>query len=529
MKNLLLIILGIVIAGGAEAQTCGAGGLSFSTQTEINNFTTSFPGCTQVLGDLVITGATVTNLNGLSGVTSVGGSLQIYEVPLTNFTGLGALTKISGDLYVSTCPSLTSLTGLSALTEITGQLTVWNTAITNFSGMPLLTKIGSLGLRENTSMTSFTGLSGITTISGWMYISDNPVASTAGLENLTSVGQLSLFNSTMSFNGLTSLTTISGPFEAFSSFGSFTGLGALESIGGTFEVHNPGVFSLAGLTSLESIGGDLVIANTENLPNLNGLEALKSIGGKIDIYGNGILETLSGIDNVDATTFSDLSITTSPWLNDCNVKSICNYLSDPLNPATLSDNQIGCNSRAVILATPECQSALPVHLASFKGTATPEGNRLVWNTAWESNNKGFAIERGDNVRHFTEIGFVAGNTNANQSTSYSFTDFGKRDKAYYRLKQVDWDGTFAYSRVISVGGKATNDEPAYVYPNPARGQVVIGNGVRQKSYKLLNKRGVSVMESAILPNRTVDVSKLPNDLYFLEVGREVIKVVVNND
>ena len=529
MKKILLSILGVAIAVGAEAQTCGAGGLSFSTQTEINNFTTNFPGCTQILGDLTITGATVTNLNGLSGVTSIGGSLQIYEVSLVNLTGLGSLTKVSGDLGVTIIPSLTSLTGLSALTEITGQLTVWNTAIVNFSGMPLLTKLGSLGLRENTSMTSFTGLSGITTIPGWMYISDNPVASTAGLENLTSVGQLSLFNSTMSFNGLTSLKTITGPFEAFSAFSNFNGLGALESIGGTFEVHNPGVMSLAGLTSLDSIGGDFVVANTDNLPNLNGLQALKSIGGKIDIYNNDFLTTLLGIDNVDGTSFSDLSISNSPNLNDCNVKSICVYLDDPLNPAAFSGNQIGCNSRAVILATPECQTALPVHLASFRGIATPEGNKLIWNTTWEADNKGFAIERSDNALYFTEIGFVAGNADSKQSTNYSFTDLRKSDKAYYRLKQIDGDGTFTYSRVISIGGKQATDEAAYVYPNPVRGQLVIGNGTGQKSYRLFNKQGVSLMESNILPNRVVDVSKLPNDLYFLEVGRKVIKVVVNND
>ncbi|SEJ09948.1 hypothetical protein SAMN05216327_10660 [Dyadobacter sp. SG02] len=529
MKNLLLLFCLAVITAGAKAQTCGAGGLTFSTQAEINSFTTNFPGCTQVLGDITVTGATITNLNGLSGVTSIGGSMFIYEVPLTNLTGLGALTKISGGLNLSLCPSLTSLTGLSALTEISGQLTVWNTAITNFSGLPLLTKLGSLSLRENTSMTSFTGLSGITSLQGWLYVSDNPVASTAGLENLTSVGQLSLFNSSLNFSGLTSLTTIVGPFEAFSAVSNFNGLGALESIGGTFEVHNPGVLSLAGLTSLESIGGDLVIANTSSLSSLNGLQALKSIGGKIDIYNNEFLSTLSGIDNVDATTFSDLSISNSPFLNNCNVKSICIYLDDPTNPAAFSDNQVGCNSRAAILATTECQTALPVYLASFSGMATPEGNKLVWNTTWEANNKGFAVERIDNLMHFTEIGFVAGNTDSKRSTGYSFTDFQKIDKAYYRLKQIDWDGAFNYSRIISVGGKPSIDEPAYVYPNPVRGQLVIGNGVGQKSYRLMNKQGVSLMESKILPNTTVDVSKLPNDLYFLEVGRDVIKVVVNND
>lgn len=528
MKNLLLVILLGVITGGAKAQTCGAGGLSFSTQAEINSFTTNFPGCTQVLGDITITGATITNLNGLSGVTSIGGSLFIYEAPLTNLTGLGALTQVSGGVNVSFCPSLTSLTGLSALTEITGQLTVWNTAIVNFSGMPLLTKLGALSLRENTSMTSFTGLGGITSLVGWLYVSDNPVASTAGLENLTSVGQLSLFNSTMNFSGLASLKTIAGPFEAFSAFGNFNGLGALESIGGTFDVHNPGIMSLVGLTSLESIGGDLAIANTDYLSSLNGLQALKSVGGKIDIYNNESLSTLSGIDNVDATTFSDLSLSNSS-LYECNVKSICVYLSDPSNPATLSGNQIGCDSRAAILATPECQTALPVHLAGFRGVVTPEGNKLVWNTTWEANNKGFAIERSDNALYFTEIGFVAGNADSKQSTNYSFTDLRKRDKAYYRLKQIDWGGTFTYSRVISIGGKQATDEAAYVYPNPVRGQLVIGNGAGQKSYRLLNKQGVSLMESNILPNRVVDVSKLPNDLYFLEVGRKVIKVVVNND
>ena len=532
MKNLLLIIFVVAITWCAKAQTCGVGGLTFASQADIDNFTTDYPGCTQILGDLLVTGDGITNLNGFSGVTSIDGSLQIFQTGVSNMTGLGALTKIGQDLSVMMCPSLTSLSGLSSLTEITAQLTVGETPLTNLSGMPLLTKLGSIFLNANQSIVNFTGLSGLTSIPGWIYLTYNPqLADMTGLGNLTSVGQITAIGSLQSFAGLTSLKTITGSLEVLTFLRSFNGLDSLETIGGTFELRTPGSFFLAdmsGLNSLKSIGGDFVIANTDYLMSLNGLQKLTSVAGKISFDNNEGLQSLLGIENVDPESFINLEIGSSMQLNDCGVKSICNYLKEPSNPASIVDNQVGCSSREVVLASNGCLAAFPVGLVDFAGMQTPEGNKLVWTTSWESNNKGFVIERSDNARRFSQIGWVAGNSDSKAHLSYSFIDSQKTGLAYYRLKQMDWDETFTYSRIIAVSDGATQ-KPGYVYPNPARGHLVIGNDIGDKSYRLLNKQGVSVMESAILPNRTVDVSKLPNDLYFLEVGRDVIKVIVNND
>ena len=533
MRNLLLVILGVAITWCARAQTCGVGGLTFSSQADINNFTTSNPGCTQILGDVSIIGSGIVNLNGLSGVTSIDGSLFIWQTDLPNLTGLGALTKVGQDLTVMECPSLVSLSGLSNLTEIGAQLNVRTCPLINLSGMPLLTKLGSLNLTDNASIVNFTGLSGITTIGGWIYLVDNPaLVDMTGLGNLASVGQITLTNSMQTFTGLSSLTAITGNLEIYSNgLRSLAGLERLKTIGGTFEIRAKGALILGdmtGLDSLTSVGGDLIFANMGYIMSLNGLESLTNVGGKISIESIESIQSLGGLENINPDSFTDLTIIYSPQLNDCGVKSICNYLKDPANPASFTDNQVGCNSREAILASNGCLAAFPVRLVDFLGKQTPEGNKLIWNTSWETNNKGFAVERSDNALHFTEIGFVAGNTDSKENSSYSFTDTQMKAAVYYRLKQVDWDETFTYSRIIAVGG-GVPEKPGYVYPNPARGHLVIGKSFGDNSYRLLNKQGISVIESTILPSRTVDVSKLPNDLYFLEVGSDVIKVVVNND
>jgi len=100
-------------------------------------------------------------------------------------------------------------------------------------------------------------------------------------------------------------------------------------------------------------------------------------------------------------------------------------------------------------------AVLPVELTSF--TATTEKNKVLlnWKTATEVNNYGFEIERSLSSHSLSEVwetmGFVAGSGNSNSVKDYSFTDKKVAAGKYaYRLKQIDNDGTFAYSKEIEV-------------------------------------------------------------------------------
>jgi len=76
-------MLSLSIGFSASAQTCAAGGINFASQADIDNFTTNYPGCTQILGGVSIIGGDIANLNGLSVVTSIGGALNISSNPIS--------------------------------------------------------------------------------------------------------------------------------------------------------------------------------------------------------------------------------------------------------------------------------------------------------------------------------------------------------------------------------------------------------------------------------------------------------------
>jgi len=110
---------------------------------------------------------------------------------------------------------------------------------------------------------------------------------------------------------------------------------------------------------------------------------------------------------------------------------------------------------------------IPVELESF--TAEAMGNDVIlnWTTATETNNQGFEIERSFGEEFFV-IGFISGMGTTSESHNYSFTDKNVESGHYsYRLKQVDFDGKYEYSKIVDVTVTAPfNFSLSQNYPNP---------------------------------------------------------------
>ena len=128
---------------------------------------------------------------------------------------------------------------------------------------------------------------------------------------------------------------------------------------------------------------------------------------------------------------------------------------------------------------------VPVTLLNFLASTTHGHNKLVWSTASEQNNSGFAIERSTNGTDFENIGFVksfSSNGNSSSRLDYSFTDFNPIGlNQYYRLKQTDFDGTRKYSAIVMVRREVpTALTLTKVYPNPANGSIYINASVPTK-------------------------------------------------
>ncbi len=94
---------------------------------------------------------------------------------------------------------------------------------------------------------------------------------------------------------------------------------------------------------------------------------------------------------------------------------------------------------------------IPVELTSFEARVINEYIRLDWITETELNNSGFEVEKSANNKDWNTIGFVSGYGTTTEKHSYSFEDRDLENGKYqYRLKQIDFDGTYKYSKIVEV-------------------------------------------------------------------------------
>ncbi len=172
---------------------------------------------------------------------------------------------------------------------------------------------------------------------------------------------------------------------------------------------------------------------------------------------------------------------------------------------------------------------IPVELTSF--TAATERNSVIlqWNTATETNNAGFAIERSEDGRSWSEIAFVKGNGTTTNRVSYSFRDGQVKAGTYqYRLKQVDYSGTFAYSTVITAAvGVPVEFALMQNYPNPFNPSTVIEFALPKDetvSLKVYNAIGEMVAElvnsklNAGYHSTVWDASSVPSGIYYCRIS-----------
>lgn len=122
----------------------------------------------------------------------------------------------------------------------------------------------------------------------------------------------------------------------------------------------------------------------------------------------------------------------------------------------------------------EASIPLPVELVSFNASVTVNDVHLSWITASEANNMGFQVERFSDNK-WNELGFVDGAGTTTETMSYSYIDYNVATGKYlYRLKQIDFDGSFEYSNEIEVDVTVPEYfELSQNYPNPFNPATVI--------------------------------------------------------
>lgn len=160
-------------------------------------------------------------------------------------------------------------------------------------------------------------------------------------------------------------------------------------------------------------------------------------------------------------------------------------------------------------------SFLPVELVFFTGRAVDEQVQLNWQTEMESNNEFFAVERSPDGRLFEEIGRVAGAGTTVRPQDYGWIDANPLNGAnFYRLRQVDFDGTTAFYGPVLVQLPFGND--VRIYPNPVRDWVRIEGGGTGQQLQLIDALGRVLLERVLEgPTTDLDLRKLPAGRYTL--------------
>lgn len=187
---------------------------------------------------------------------------------------------------------------------------------------------------------------------------------------------------------------------------------------------------------------------------------------------------------------------------------------------------------------------IPVELISFNAEEENNKVKLTWITATETNNWGFNIERlTESLNESWErIGFLEGNGTTTEAKSYSFINNNVAEGTYkYRLKQIDYDGTFKYSKEIEVEVNYSPKE--YIlyqnYPNPFNSTTIIkyqipGEGrVRINLYNILGEKIKTLYQGERNKGEytlVVSSDELSSGAYFYSLGtnssRTVKKLII---
>jgi Secretion system C-terminal sorting domain len=163
-------------------------------------------------------------------------------------------------------------------------------------------------------------------------------------------------------------------------------------------------------------------------------------------------------------------------------------------------------------------TVLPISITSFTGSLINEKATLSWATSAEINAKEFVVEKSNDGTNFSALTVVAAK---NRNSSYTANDIAlEKGVNYYRLKLVDKDGSFSYSKtiVINVSKKASNE--LSIFPNPVVNSMAISHSkaINGSVIKIVTASGKIAAQYNVAKDATqtsIDVSKLVTGSYFI--------------
>ncbi len=275
-----------------------------------------------------------------------------------------------------------------------------------------------------------------------------------------------------------------------------------------------GTFSITGTLTLNGTASDIFIFRMATTLTTGAASSVVLTGGALSSNIYWVVGSSATIDgDFKGVILANMAITQ-------NVSSV-------INGRVLARNSF---------VTVNGNGVLPVELISFTARTVTSHVGLSWTTATEVNNYGFEIQRSDAGDQMTgsnawaAIGFVEGNGTSNTAHEYSFSDRPKTAGTFfYRLKQIDRDGEFAFSNSVEVNAGEAPSEYVLLqnYPNPFNPSTKIEYRVPSTVHVTLTVYDMIGNEVSVLVNKAqeqgtyslqFDGSQLSSGVYFYRLN-----------
>ncbi|WP_229240830.1 S8 family serine peptidase [Dyadobacter sp. SG02] len=160
---------------------------------------------------------------------------------------------------------------------------------------------------------------------------------------------------------------------------------------------------------------------------------------------------------------------------------------------------------------------LPVKLVSFSATPTENSTQLQWRTAEEENVSHFEIQRSADARTWTALPVNTPAVGEGGHNYDAIDELPLAGVAYYRLKMVDLDETYAYSQIVSVDFAGKGDSPVVLFPNPVTDKLYIRSGNRRFSKVQLHSLAGTHLYTSAENQSVVDVAKLASGMHWVTI------------
>ncbi len=204
-----------------------------------------------------------------------------------------------------------------------------------------------------------------------------------------------------------------------------------------------------------------------------------------------------------------------------NFGNTIGFSGDGLTVIVGASSDDGFRTNAGLARVFDYTVVLPVELINFDARQLKKQVELTWSTAHEQSNSGFKVQHSSNGNNWHSIGFVSGTGTQNQLQEYTHTDFTPADGMnFYRLQQVDFDGSTSFSEIVSVEVNHSENSIS-LYPNPSSGDLIslsLPNQENSYNYSVLDYSGRQVLSGILTAgNNEIHLANLKNGNYVIQL------------